>query len=192
MATQILQRQTLLLFVITIVLCSNTLVFAQESENSTDEVEEEKEEEEEKFAISFNPSLTYVAKGAEVDNLNEEGHFVPGIGLDFIYTLNKNWEIIAVIDWELESYVIPRENELKREKALILAALFAHKIGDRFSIVAGGGIELEKNENLGVVRLAAEYKIPLNNKWFIPLAAVLDIKEGYDSRTLSLGIGRGF
>ena len=124
--------------------------------------------------------------------MDNRGHFVPGIGLDYLYTLHPKWEVGIMIDIELGSYVIPHKNDLKRENAVILALLGVYKLYPRWHLLLGGGIELERHEHLGIIRLGTDYIFPVGKGWFIPLGLLFDIKEGFDAWSWKAGIAKEF
>lgn len=142
------------------------------------------------FVITVSPALTWVPQGANLDNLNEKGHFVPGLGADFFYRFLPKWEIGTMIDYEFDHYIIPRKNELERERAFVATLMFAYTINARWNIFAGAGMEFEKHENLVVGRFGGEYVIPLKKGWFIPVGSFIDFKPGFQSISLSIGIGK--
>ncbi|OIQ27682.1 MAG: hypothetical protein BM564_11405 [Bacteroidetes bacterium MedPE-SWsnd-G2] len=144
------------------------------------------------IVISFSPSLGYVSKGADLDNLNDEGHFVPGIGLDIFYQFHPKWEIGTMIDYDLAHYVIPRKNDLERDGAFIISAMTTYSINDNWNLSAGVGLELERHENVGLLRFGIGYVINLHNNWFIPIDNTLDIKPDYEAWSMAVGIGKSF
>jgi len=146
----------------------------------------------ERHEIALNLAYTFVPKGAQEDNLNNRGHFIPGIGLDYLYSLHPKWATGLMMDIEFGSYVIPRKDDLKRENALILAPVVVYRLYPRWHLLFGGGVELERHEHLGIIRLGTDYLFPVGKGWFIPLALLYDIKEGFDTWSWALGIGREF
>lgn len=149
-------------------------------------------EEEYKNILSINVGESFIAKGAGIDNLNAKGHLVPSIGLDYFRKINTRWEIGVMLDWELGTYIIPHKENLEREHALIAVATTTYSFAPTWCAFVGAGIELEQHENLPVLRLGLEKQFHLNNGWFIPVGSFMDIKDGYDAWSLSVGIGREF
>jgi hypothetical protein len=155
--------------------------FAQEEEN----------EKERKHFLSGTFSYGIVPAGSAEDNLTD-GHLVPAIGFDYLYRVAPKWEVGIVADYELATYIIPRKENLKRERAFIVSALTAYNIFPTWSVFAGVGVELEKHKSFAIIRLGTEYSIPLKNRWVIPIGVFVDFKEGYESYSVGLGIGRSF
>jgi hypothetical protein len=142
--------------------------------------------------LSFSIAQTYVPKGVQQDNLNERGHFVPGLGLDYFRKILPKWEIGIMLDLELGEYLIPREKPLIRQNAIQMVAVGSFSPFPKFGIFTGPGVELEKHESFLIYRIGAEYIPHLGNEWFLPVGTFFDIKKGYDSWSLNVGIGKAF
>jgi len=161
---------------------SNSNVYAQE-ETSTHH--------EEKHLIALTFGYSYIPKGSEEDQTETTGVFVPSIGLDYMYRIHQRWEIGLMADVELGNYVI-RQTELNRENAFIIAAVGLYKISNGWSVFGGVGIELEKHKNLAILRLGTDYSFGLGKGWIVAPGITYDLKEGYDSWSISVAIGKGF
>ncbi len=94
-------------------------------------------------------------------------------------------------DIELGNYVVINK-DLNRENAFIIAGVGAYTISDHWTVFGGGGIELEKHNNLAILRLGLEYNAKLGNGWIIAPGLFFDFKEGYDTWSLVLAIGKAF
>lgn len=174
------------IFFLLFLICLPDLSFAQEkTEHKNGELEN-------KHFIGFTYAQTFIRKGANEDNLNDRGHFVPAIGMDYFYRIHHKWELGIMLDYELGTYIIPRKDNLIRENAFIIALIAAYTLTDRWNLYVGGGIELEKHKNLIVGRFGGEHLFPLKNNWYIPLGLFFDVKEGYDAWSLSVGIAKEF
>ncbi|MCT4622195.1 MAG: hypothetical protein N4A46_01135 [Schleiferiaceae bacterium] len=132
-----------------------------------------------------------VPQGSDEDNI-EKGHLVPALGADYLFRLAPKWEVGLMVDFELATYVIPRKENLKRERALLIVPVGVYNILPGWSAFGGAGIELEKHKNLPVFRLGTEYSFPIKNRWVIPVGIFMDVKEGYENFSFSVGIGRSF
>ncbi|KXX68627.1 transporter [Flammeovirga sp. SJP92] len=171
----------LALFFITCLTCLS--VFAQHPEEAGHD---------KKQFISITIAQTFIPKGANMDNLNHKGHFVPGIGFDYLYRVKPKLEVGVMLDFELGRYIIPHKDDLVRDHAFVVAGVLAYSITPHWNVFGGGGIELEKHHNLGVFRLGTEYNFEIGKHWSIPVGLFYDIKEGYDTFSLSVGIGKAF
>lgn len=160
--------------------------------------EEEREEENEMelemegrhfIALSF--GYTYIPKGANLESSEQEGFFVPSVGLDYMYRLTPRWEVGTMLDVELDHYLI-FDKELERENAFIATIVGLYKVTPRFSVYAGGGIELETHKNLAVFRIGVDSPIPIGRNWIMAPTFIADFKEGYDTWSLAVSIGKEF
>lgn len=155
--------------------------------------EEEVEVKEPKHFVGVTLAYGIVPKGASEDNLEGKGHVVPGVGADYIYRFAKRWEVGAMVDYELASYVIPRKEDLIRERAFIVCGVVAFKLREPWNVFGGIGAELEKHKSFFIYRLGTEYSFGLGKSgWVIPLGVFMDVKEGYENFSVSVGIGKTF
>jgi len=147
--------------------------------------------EEEKNIFSLALAYTFIPAATTQDNI-QEGHFVPGIGLDYFRRINPQFELGIMADIELGSYLIPRNNDLIRDKALVIALVGSYAFSESWAIFLGPGFELERHHSFPIFRLGTEYLFTLPNAHFIPLGIFYDAKEGYDAWSICLGYGIRF
>ncbi|ANQ50293.1 hypothetical protein MY04_2925 [Flammeovirga sp. MY04] len=152
----------------------------------------EVEKKENKHFVSITFAQTYIPQGVDMDNLNHKGHLVPGFGIDYLYRLSPKFEIGAMVDYEMGSYIIPHKEDLIRDHAFVLVGVATYTILPNWNIFLGGGVELEKHHNLGVFRMGTEVNFNIGRDWSIPVGYFYDIKEGYDTSSISVGIGKAF
>ena len=153
--------------------------------------QEEKAKMEKRSFASITLAYGIVPQGSDEDNI-EKGHLVPAAGADYLYRVGPKWEVGIMVDFEFATYIIPRDDNLIRERAFIAVPVVAYNILPPWSLFAGYGIEFEKHKNLGVFRLGTEYSFPLKNRWVIPVGFFMDVKERYENFSFSVGIGRSF
>ena len=96
-----------------------------------------------------------------------------------------------VTDLELEDYLII-DREFNRERAFIAVIGPSYELAPRLGIFSGAGIEIEKNNNLFVVRGGLEYGFDLGKRWVLVPSVFVDWKEYYETYTLSIGISKRF
>lgn len=154
-------------------------------------IAQENEEEEKKHLISVSLGYAYIHKGASEGSESADGVLVPSLGLNYFYELSPKWEIGLMTDFEFGSYII-FEKDLKRENAFIAAAVASYSLTKSWRFLAGGGIEFEKEKNLGIVRLGTEYNFNLKNNWLISPEILYDIKEGFDTWSFSVVFTKKF
>jgi hypothetical protein len=165
-----------------IVCMSNSRIYAQE------EVDKDPEE---KHLIALSLGYSYIPKGGEEHHSETTGVFIPSIGLDYLFRINQRWEIGLMVDFELGNYVIIHK-ELNRENAFVVAGVGAFKISKHWAVLSGVGIEIEKNKNFAILRLGSDYSFSLGKGWIIAPGFFCDIKEGYETWSFSVAIGKGF
>ena len=141
---------------------------------------------------SFTFAYGVVPKGADEDNLNHKNHLVPSLGADYLYRLAPQWELGIMVDWELARYIIPHKEELIRDHAFIATIVGAYNVTSSWSVFGGGGIEIEKHKSFAIWRLGTEYGFDLGNRWTLPIGVFMDVKEGYENYSFSIGVGRAF
>lgn len=170
--------------ILVMVLLSGLTVQAQEEEKSG-------AEEEGKNFIAITAGYTYIPSAGKLKSLEADGFFVPTLGLDYFRRVHAKWEFGLMLDLELGRYLIIKK-ELPRENAFIVALAGAYSLTPKFQLIAGAGMEWEKNENLAILRIGAERSFHLGNEWNLGPALFFDFKEGYDTWSLSLSIGKEF
>jgi len=192
MKTQIMKYfNALIKFLLIILFVMPQIILAQEKEGSEKEEENEIEWKEARHFISLSFGYTYIPGGAEVGETEANGFLVPSIGLDYLYKITPRWEIGTMMDVELDHYLVV-DKELERENAFIAAIIGLYKVTPRFSLFAGGGIEIEHNHNLAVLRVGADSPIPLGREWILAPTLIFDFKEGYDTWSMAVSIGKEF
>ena len=151
--------------------------------------QEETEETQNLLSLSF--GYSYVSQGAELNEIQANGVYVPSIGVDYFRKITPKWEVGTMIDLELSDYLIIKK-ELNRSKALVVTAIASYNPFSSVNFFAGGGIELEKHKNLGVLRFGGEYAFKFQNDWILAPGCFFDIKEGYDTWSIALAFGKEF
>lgn len=144
--------------------------------------------------ILFEYGYTHIKEAVAHDNiLEEEGHWVSSFGLDYFRVLNEKWKVGVKVDYELGHYIIPHEDDLKRENVLLVIPSASYTVLHGWSIYAGAGMEFEEEKNLFVTRLGTEYGFELgDNGWELPIGVFGDFKEGYNTYAFTIGIGKFF
>ncbi len=176
------------LMIIVAILGSTLQVLAQETKSE--------EAEARKGSHRFTTGLghTHLAKGKDA-----EGQMVwlpvPSWSLDYDYWIGNRWAIGLQTDLVLEKFIVEEEDnkEMEREKPVTLVPVGIFKPYKHFSFIAGAGIELEKEENLGLTRLGMEYGAELLKGWEAGIALKWDNKWGhYNSWVLEFSFSKVF
>jgi hypothetical protein len=117
--------------------------------------------------------------------------FVPTIGLDYFIQFAEGWKIGAVLDLELNNYLVNFNREpLERKKALVTGILVGYEFENKWSILLGPGIEFEKNKNLFILRASIEREFELGENWGLFPSINYDFKEEYSTWSINIGISK--
>ncbi|MCX2740883.1 hypothetical protein [Pontibacter anaerobius] len=125
----------------------------------------------------------------------KETLIVPSLGLDVEYWFNDKWGIGSHNDLELINFEVERGDSriLERETPLLLTLDALWKPWKGLVLLAGPGIEFEKEENLFVVRGGVEYEIELGRHWDVAPTVFYDNrKNAYDTFSVGIGLGKRF
>jgi len=152
---------------------------------------QEKEEDEGKNLLIGTLGYTYISSASSEDSEEADGIFITTLGIDYFRKIHSKWELGIMADLELGEYVVINK-DLNRENALLITGMASYKLTDHVNLLAGAGLEIEKHENLAIIRLGTEYAINLKKEWSIPLGFFYDFKEGINTWSLSIGIGKEF
>ena len=174
------------------VLLVSTTMLAQHSEDISHNTDEHKVSHG-KNMIAIDYGIDHIKEGFEHGDVNEEeGHWVSSIGIDYFRELSEKWEVGVKLDIQLGHYIIPHKDNLERENAFIALAVGSYKVLPKWAVFAGAGMEFEKNENLGVIRVGTDYSFHLSQGWAIPVGFFWDIKDGYNVYAFTVGIAKHF
>ena len=131
--------------------------------------------------------------------LTEEGEttaqFIPTNGVEIQYFFTHKFSAKWINEIEFQNYTVKGEDgeHRVRDNAYLTAIVLGYEVYDHLGVFAGGGYEFEKNENLWVVRVGAEYAFELPGEWDITPALMYDYKaESHTAYTFSLTIGKKF
>lgn len=120
---------------------------------------------------------------------------MPSVGLDVEYWLNEKWGIGSHNDLEHTSFIVKHGDAeiLERETPLLLTVDALWKPWKGLVLLAGPGIELEKEENLLVFRGGLEYEIEIGSHWDVAPTIFYDSRvDAYDTFSIGIGIGKRF
>jgi len=115
--------------------------------------------------------------------------------LNYDYWISNKWAIGLQTDLVLEKFIVEESDgqELEREKPFAIVPVGIFKPWKHFSFIAGAGIELEKEENLGLTRIGVEYGCELPKGWEAGIALIWDDKwSHYNSWALEFSFSKTF
>lgn len=120
---------------------------------------------------------------------------VPSIGLDLEYWLNERWGIGSHNDLELISFEVEGRGGtfIEKETPVLLTVDVLWKPWKGLVLLAGPGVEFEREENLFVVRGGLEYELELGSHWDVAPTIFYDSRiDAYDTFSVGIGIGKRF
>lgn len=162
---------------------SNLLVQAQEHEQT--------ELHDNKNTISVAFGYAYLPDGVKIESSSEPGYFVPSIGIDYIRKISHKLELLAVVDFELDHYLISGK-DIIRENATIVVVGAMYNLIEHWSVMVGAGIEMDKHHQLFVGRFGTEYGFHLSDKWVLSPGIFYDYKDVHSTYSTSIAIGYNF
>ena len=116
----------------------------------------------------------------------------PTIGVDYAFRLSERFGIMSINDFQIDQYVIEREDgsELERERLFVTSLVLVWEAIHAVRLFAGPGVETDKHETLGLVKVGAEWEFLQAHPWDVALNVAWDIKGEYDAIAVGLSVGR--
>jgi hypothetical protein len=153
----------------------------------------------EKHSHGFH-KFTGIMAFAFVDNsFSDQGNellIVPALGLNYDYMINHKWGFGLHSDILLQQFVAEAhgsKKEIVRENPVAITGILTYKPHHRWAIMGGYGIEFEKQKNLHLIRIGAEYGIELPKEWELGFSLEFDFKpDAYNSLLFGLGFIKYF
>ncbi len=135
-------------------------------------------------------------RAAEVES-SKNWLAVPSFTLFYNYHFNEKWALGLHTDFVTEQFIaksLDGEGEaIERERPIAPALMLGYKPGKHFSFLLGGGVDIDKEETLGLLRLDVEYGLEIINGWEFVAAFGYDIRfNAFDSFQLGVGIAKSF
>lgn len=134
--------------------------------------------------------------------VNDEGSSktisVPSWAINYDYHFDHRWSLGLHNDIIAESFIVENEQEdeefLERETPIAVVAVGAYRPVAGLALELGTGIEFEKNENFGLIRIGAEYGIEIPQ---LKMEAIFGIDydilfDAYDAFNIGIGLAKFF
>lgn len=125
----------------------------------------------------------------------KENLLIPSWGMDIEYWITPRWGIGLHNDIEIETFeVLSGDHEyIERAYPLVFTLDAVWRPWRGLVLLAGPGVELERNRNLQVMRMGAEYEIEFHQGWDVTPNFFYDARSGaFDTWSLGLGVGKRF
>jgi hypothetical protein len=171
-------------------------LLAQHSGEKSDDLSQEEIKHEVshgKNLIVLDYGFDHIREGVKIgDDIEEEGHWVSSIGINYLREISEKWEVGVMLDFQFGHYIIPHKDNLEREDVFIALTGASYKLFPKWAVFAAAGVEFEKSENLGVIRVGTDYSFHLMDGWAIPVGFFWDIKKDYNVYAFLVGIAKHF
>ncbi len=155
------------------------------------------EESERPWSVGLMIGHHRIFEGVSVDD-EEKTLLVPSWSATLARELNERWFIGLHVDLIVEPYTVQtnasgggsaEDESLEREFPLIPALIVGRTLWTHHAIIAGAGVELEGNEQFGVLRLGYEFGYPMTDRFEFLASLDYDHRiDGYNSMSLLVGI----
>jgi hypothetical protein len=149
-----------------------------------------------KHSLSVLLSHVHILDGIEGGSIR--GIQRPSWMVAYNYSLNERWALGVHGDIILETFSVePASSEseeelLEREYPISLVGAASFKVIDHLAVQLGGGLEFDKSESFGLVRIGLEPFLRLSSRIELILNLSYDIKfNAYDNWNLGFGIAYG-
>ncbi|WP_353777326.1 hypothetical protein [Winogradskyella sp. 3972H.M.0a.05] len=165
--------------------------------SAQDKVHDKNSEHTNKHSIALMLSHTQINEG-----VNEQGKrqwlSLPSWGINYTYFIDGKWAVglhsdIIIEDFVVESIGRSSQETIERSYPIATALVGLYKPTKHFSILAGSGMEITKEQNFFLVRFGLEYSYHFHDNWELIANLVNDLKvNGYNSFGIGLGVAHHF
>lgn len=128
----------------------------------------------------------------------ESGFILPTLGIEYVRKINKYIGIGVLTEFELGSHIIAvdelslEQQEISRESAILVLPSLYFNVHHLIASV-GYGIELEKNENLAMLKVSLLYAFEFkNDKWLFVPSLSWDHTKRFNSLVYGFSVARRF
>ena len=91
--------------------------------------------------------------------------------------------------YEIDHYVVT-DDQVEVENAVILTLVGMYSATRHLDFFLGGGIVVEQNDNLAVLRLGTQYSIDVGKHWALVPKLHFDFKENYNTWSFAVSFAR--
>jgi len=133
-------------------------------------------------------------------HINQSGINMPTFGVEYAHELFKNAGIGAIVEYEAGQHIIGKEEEtgeeidLTRKNSVLILPTLHYAFFNHFLILtAGYGVEIEQEENLGLLKIGLSLELKLKNpKWYVVPGVSWDHTKLFDGIVYGFSIGYAF
>ncbi len=153
----------------------------------------QEKEKEARHSVGIMISHATVLTEAEIEG-QQSVFWVPTWAILYDFELTERFALGIHVDVFLQSFKIEENGKIiSRNYPIAVALVGEYNVYKRLWLSFGGGIELEREKNLGLLTLGLEYVVPIREQWKLTPSLSFDAKiDGYQNWILGLAIARRF
>ena len=142
-----------------------------------------------KHMLGANFGFTFIPLGSRTGTSDASGVFTKTVGIDYFYHFHPRWGAGFMSAYEIDHYVVT-DDQVEVENAVILTLVGMYSATRHLDFFLGGGVELEQNDNLAVLRLGTQYSIDVGKHWALVPKLHFDFKENYNTWSFAVSFAR--
>jgi hypothetical protein len=149
----------------------------------------QQEEPHQKHMLGANFGFTFIPLGSKTGTSDARGVFTKTVGIDYFYHFHPRWGAGFMGAYEIDHYVVT-DDQVEVENAVILTLVGMYSATRHLDFFLGGGIVVEQNDNLAVLRLGTQYSIDVGKHWALVPKLHFDFKENYNTWSFAVSFAR--
>ncbi|GEM_PF-7069085 len=129
----------------------------------------------------------------------QSGFNLPTVGIEYVHEITHHFGIGVIAEAEIGSHIIEKNengdiiSRVDREGAILVLPTAFFNVYKGLTFYAGYGVELEKRENLGLMKVGLEYKFALKNpRWMVLPNVSWDHTRLFDGVVYGVSFGYKF
>ena len=142
-----------------------------------------------KHMLGANFGFTFIPLGSRTGTSDARGVFTKTVGIDYFYHFHPRWGAGFMGSYEIDHYVVT-DDQVEVENAVILTLVGMFSATRHLDFFLGGGIVVEQNDNLAVLRLGTQYSIDVGKHWALVPKLHFDFKENYNTWSFAVSFAR--
>jgi hypothetical protein len=142
-----------------------------------------------KHMLGANFGFTFIPLGSKTGTSDARGVFTKTVGIDYFYHFHPRWGAGFMGAYEIDHYVVT-DDQVEVENAVILTLVGMYSATRHLDFFLGGGIVVEQNDNLAVLRLGTQYSIDVGKHWALVPKLHFDFKENYNTWSFAVSFAR--
>ena len=143
--------------------------------------------------LSFLMAYGIIPEHTTVDDATSNYLFVvPAIGMNYDFLFTPKFGLGLHTDVILQKFEVQElkdDLEVERMFPVTVNLMASYRPNDKWTVLAGGGVELEKNKSYNMVALGLDYGIELNESWEVGFSFMFEHRiQAYNSFLFGVGI----